>query len=413
MGAAVETGVIIKPTGMDAAALAKWKQENPVAIEATVTLGSLYDNPEDALSDQLADFFDENGQQLPITMVGADQLSSDMMVVLTGDGRKNIIITASYGDYETEELLEKVSDTGRTAVGDLLAIPQMDSSGIARIKNAIDYIYRRLNTGFYPNTSALEGNLERNFDTKTLGEISAFVADIYARLEAGGEVTQDEIDALNTVLELMDALSQLNEKEGTDLGAEIMESIRQEMEKTGWEGAAQDISGALKGALEKHLGADAMGPVGKSGMDALARSILANKDPVIAAARQIGRQVAAAINGGMTGTGAGAAPSGAAAASAGNFMGRAGAAMMESIGMGALAEAPRQARVIASAARYLSTAAGQAVMTGAPSYSRVYNNSSTVNMTGNTFQVRSEADLQELAYRIAAINRRRQKGCGA
>ena len=87
--------------------------------------------------------------------------------------------------------------------------------------------------------------------------------------------------------------------------------------------------------------------------------------------------------------------------------------MMESIGMGALAEAPRQARVIASAARYLSTAAGQAVMTGAPSYSRVYNQSSTVNMTGNTFQVRSEADIQQLAYQIAAINRRRQKGCGA
>lgn len=86
---------------------------------------------------------------------------------------------------------------------------------------------------------------------------------------------------------------------------------------------------------------------------------------------------------------------------------------MKGWGQGLLLESKEQAKVVTNAARYLTDAAKTSSVAYASSDNRrTYNQSSNVTLTGNTFQVRDDKDIQALAIEIAALTRRQHQAQG-
>ena len=53
-----------------------------------------------------------------------------------------------------------------------------------------------------------------------------------------------------------------------------------------------------------------------------------------------------------------------------------------------------------------------AIAFGSTDNRKTYNNTSSVNLTGNNFYVRDEQDIRSLAVEIATLTRRQQRGRG-
>ena len=86
---------------------------------------------------------------------------------------------------------------------------------------------------------------------------------------------------------------------------------------------------------------------------------------------------------------------------------------MKGWGQGVLKESRAQAKVVSNAARYLTdTAKTSSIAYASQDNRRTYNQSSAVNLTGNTFQIRDDKDVQSLAIEIAALTRRQHLGQG-
>ena len=82
-------------------------------------------------------------------------------------------------------------------------------------------------------------------------------------------------------------------------------------------------------------------------------------------------------------------------------------------GEGILEESKVQAKIVKNAARYLTGEAQEgAIAFGSTDNRKTYNNTSSVNLTGNNFYVRDEQDIRSLAVEIATLTRRQQRGRG-
>ena len=403
---------ILKPTKMDEAALAAWKENNPIEVDATVRLSNIYADPSEALADETARFFDENGVEIKVEDIKASDLTRGMLVLLTEaeDGKiyRNIIITA-VGNFRPGELLDVLEEgqEGFTDVGEMLTGTNFDLSVLKRVESALIRIKEITGDGFFDmlfgyTPKLFQKSLDYDFNSDNIEELGRFIADVYKRLTEGGEVTQEEIDALNTITELLAGL------EATGTGTNIITGIQAEMEEAGWTGTADIIDDALKDALDEYVD---LRSEGAAAMDEYAAGMLGNKDAPINVAALIGQQVAAAINPFSASTPAGDTQP-ATVASAASFMGKLGQNMMKSISLGALKAATEQARIIGNAARYISTAAASGILAGGGGGMNTYNQQQTVSVSGNTFMVQSQQDIHQLAYEIAAIMNRRQKGYG-
>lgn len=419
-GAYIETGIVMRPTGMDAAALEAWQRNNPVEITAQVTLGSVYDNPEDAVNDQAARFFDSQGVQIVAQYVPADKLTEDTLVLLTESANgvitRNIIVNVKQpGEYDPGEMLDELKDPGE--VDGLLAVNngRMDDT-MSKLKRAIGMVQdfnAAVEKGgihkLFTNTDPAAANqaMLGTLDEGRVGQLAEYVADLYARLQQGKEITEEEREALGSIVTLLTELGKAG------YGAYIITGIQAEMEAVGWEGTAETLAGDLQKMLEQDIGDKAMGAVGRDAMQALAASITNNSGPAIRAAQRVGQQIAAALNPTRPGS-TSLSPGGTNGnASVSSVMGRAGAAMMESVTMGALKAVPEQSRILNNAARYLTVSAGRAVTSAGAAARNTYHNEQTVSVTGNTFSIRSDQDIQALAYEITSLMRRRQRGYGA
>ena len=95
------------------------------------------------------------------------------------------------------------------------------------------------------------------------------------------------------------------------------------------------------------------------------------------------------------------------------FRDEVGSMTMKGFGQGVLQESRVQARIVKNAARYLTNEAKEAAVAyGTTDNRKTYNNTSSVNLTGNNFYVRDEQDIRSLAIEIAALTKRQQRGKG-
>ena len=90
-----------------------------------------------------------------------------------------------------------------------------------------------------------------------------------------------------------------------------------------------------------------------------------------------------------------------------------GVMTMKGMGKGVTEEAKRQARVMANATRYLTGEAKEGAIGLTQTDNRkTYNQTSSVNLSGNNFYIRDETDIRSLAVEIATLTKRQQHGKG-
>jgi len=95
------------------------------------------------------------------------------------------------------------------------------------------------------------------------------------------------------------------------------------------------------------------------------------------------------------------------------FRDEVGSMTMKGFGEGILQESKVQARTIRNAARYLTDEAKEgSIAFGSTDNRKTYNNTSSVNLSGNNFYIRDEQDIRSLAVEIATLTRRQQRGRG-
>ena len=167
-------------------------------------------------------------------------------------------------------------------------------------------------------------------------------------------------------------------------------------------GTGSMISGNVKSAISSSLTATSLKFIGTNAMAGLKAGINAGRSGVVSAMQSAAR---AAVN---------AAKKALKIASPSKvFRDEVGSMTMKGFGEGVLKESRVQARIVKNAARYLTGEAKEgAVAFGSTDNRKTYNNSSSVNLSGNNFYIRDEQDIRSLAIEIATLTKRQQRGRG-
>lgn len=162
------------------------------------------------------------------------------------------------------------------------------------------------------------------------------------------------------------------------------------------------ISGNVKTALSNSLTAASLKSIGTNAMAGLKAGINAGRSGVISAMQSAAR---AAVN---------AAKKELKIASPSRvFRDEVGSMTMKGFAEGVLQESRVQAHIVKNAARYLTGEAKEGTVAfGSTDNRKTYNNTSSVNLSGNNFYVRDEQDIRSLAIEIATLTRRQQRGRG-
>ena len=96
------------------------------------------------------------------------------------------------------------------------------------------------------------------------------------------------------------------------------------------------------------------------------------------------------------------------------FRDEVGLMAMKGMGEGFLEGQQEQAKIIRNAARYLTEEAQGGIVAGNTHNDnrQTIRQDSSVNLTGNSFYVRSDQDIHDLAVEIATLTRTQQRGRG-
>ena len=167
-------------------------------------------------------------------------------------------------------------------------------------------------------------------------------------------------------------------------------------------GAATTVSANVKNAVSRSLTATSLKSIGTNAMAGLKAGINAGRSGVVSAMQSAAR---AAVN---------AAKKELKIASPSRvFRDEVGSMTMKGFGEGVLQESRVQARTIRNAARFLTGEAKEgAIAFGNNDNRKTYNQTSSVNLSGNNFYMRDEQDIRSLAIEIATLTKRQQRGRG-
>ncbi len=167
-------------------------------------------------------------------------------------------------------------------------------------------------------------------------------------------------------------------------------------------GAGTTVSANVKNAVSRSLTATSLKSIGTNAMAGLKAGINAGRSGVVSAMQSAAR---AAVN---------AAKKELKIASPSRvFRDEIGSMTMKGFGEGVLQESRVQARTIRNAARFLTGEAKEgAIAFGNNDNRKTYNQTSSVNLSGNNFYVRDEQDIRSLAIEIATLTKRQQRGRG-
>lgn len=166
--------------------------------------------------------------------------------------------------------------------------------------------------------------------------------------------------------------------------------------------AGTTVSSNTKSAVSASLNTATLRPVGVNAMAGLRAGIVAGTAGVVAAMRSAARSAVNAAKSELKIN----SPSKV-------FEDEVGVMTMKGMGKGITEEAKRQAKVMANAARFLTGEAKDGAIGFSQNDNRkTYNQTSSVNLSGNNFYVRDETDIRSLAVEIATLTKRQQHGKG-
>lgn len=191
---------------------------------------------------------------------------------------------------------------------------------------------------------------------------------------------------------------------GELLGHEIAAGIDVGQSAYGWDESAQatanSILDALETAMDAHSPARKYIPVGENIAAGVAEGIKSGTGKVTEAITALAAAAVAAAKEALE-----------IASPSRVFRDEVGAMAMRGFGEGVISQTAQQALIIRNAARYLTDSAQGAAVVPPASVSN-YNYADTVQITGNSFNIRDEQDIDALAREIAQYTRRQRFGRG-
>ena len=488
-------------SGYDLLAYRRWLRNNKVEVEGVVRLSEVYEDPSSVLGESGVKYW-KDGEEIPVTAVTSDMLRPEDVAILDKDGTMHILLTteitgAPEAIAEMREQVAEVDQLGMTAIGTALTgiMPKslMDyiDSAMQRIKNAkgdLDQWYNFIYGGNEGIMQTLNQSMINDFDPENVAQLSTYVSEVVTAIQNGQEVSQEDIDNLNKILQFVQDLDSVG------VGQNVTEGIAEGMTAAGWDTSAETLAinletainsaliinspsermkpageyvaagvGAgmggydfstdaatlatnLESAISAALTAESLTPSGTGAMAGLAGALTAydmsgagttvsanvknavSNSLTATSLKSIGTNamagLKAGINAGRSGVVSAMQSAARAAVNAAKkelkiaspskvFRDEVGSMTMKGFGEGVLKESRVQARIVKNAARYLTGEAKEgAVAFGTTDNRKTYNQTSSVNLSGNNFYVRDEQDIRSLAIEIATLTKRQQRGRG-
>ena len=185
-------------------------------------------------------------------------------------------------------------------------------------------------------------------------------------------------------------------------GTSAAEGLASGMTGFSMRGTGSAIAATVRSAIAANLTGTTLRSVGVNAMSGLTAGINAGRSGVISAMRSAASAAVSAAKSELKIK----SPSGV-------FRDEVGRMSMKGFGQGVLLESKKQAKVIQNAARFLTGEAKTgSISTTSNDNRKTYNQSSSVNLSGNNFYIRDEQDIRSLAVEIASLTRRQQRGKG-
>ena len=374
---------------------------------------------------------------------------------------------------DTVDYLRGKVDEFREA-GDWSTVGQMEME-VGATLGEIDAQLRNLNDQDIANIGQEAAQLmaalsSGNLDPAQMESYAAELQKIYDLLAVadevmgeGNPVTQGIADAMSaydwqgdatTIMEsIKGALDAVMPQVGNDASAGVGQGLGQYDFSGDTAAAAANLEGAYRGSLQSQSPAQRMVPLGNDVsagvgqgmtqysfagdsattasnlMSALSAALAAQAVTAASSARSIGTAITSGITAGIRSgqsaviqaavTAARSALSAAKAALAihspsGVFREEVGLMAMKGMGQGFLDGQEEQAKIIRNAARYLTEEAQGGIVAGNTHNDnrQTFHQQSSVNLTGNSFYIRSDQDIHDLAVEIATLTRTQQRGRG-
>ena len=456
-------------SGYDLLEYRRWLKNNKVEVEGIVRLSEAYEDPSGVLGESGVKFW-KNGEEIPVTAVSTDMLKPEDVAILDKDGTMHVLITADVTGApeaiaEMREQVAEVDQLGLTALGKAAGIMPTSLMGfIDAAERRIEDAKRR--TGQWWNfifggdegiKRTLDQSMQSDFNADRVAELSTYVAEVVAAIKNGEEVSQEDIDNVNKILQFVKDL------DAAGVGGNVTAGIAEGMTEAGWDTTAETVATNLETALNSafiiNSPSERMKPTGEyvaagigAGLSSYdfstdATSLVTALQTAVAAAlgentlqstiaaafpegtlKKIGVNAMAGLKAGITAGRFGVISAMQAAALAAVnaakralkiaspskvFRDEVGSMTMKGFGEGILQESKVQARTIRNAARYLTDEAKEgSIAFGSTDNRKTYNNTSSVNLSGNNFYIRDEQDIRSLAVEIATLTRRQQRGRG-
>ena len=452
-----KTRVVI--TGYDYLAYNELNQNPDLELEVPVRLGELDEGEfKEKLSAGQVKYW-QNGVEVPVDMVPENAITPDTVATLDADGTMHVLITPEItGTKEAVDairpLVDEVDQLGVTTAG--LAIGLLPATTMDQVNGILDRLesYNRTKdlggwdkfwAGFGGETtdlSQIESVLKLNFDAESVAQLSAYVGELVAAIQQGGEISEEDLANLQAISEMLNGLDTYG------IGAHVKEGVAQGMTEAGWATDAETVAANLETALNSALGIQSpstrMKPTGSNvaagvgeGMGQYsfigeAFLLAARLSSAVSAAmpasllRPAGlnamRGLTAGINAGRSGVISAMRSAARAAVNAAKselkikspsrvFEEEVGVMAMKGLGQGVLKESKAQAKVIRNAARYLTgEAKAGSIMTTSNDNRRTYNQQSSISFAGSNFYINDRQDAYALAVEIASLTRRQQRG---
>ena len=96
--------------------------------------------------------------------------------------------------------------------------------------------------------SQIESVLKLNFDAESVAQLSAYVGELVAAIQQGGEISEEDIANLQAISEMLNGLDTYG------IGTHITEGVAQGMTEAGWSSDAETVAANLEAALNSALG---------------------------------------------------------------------------------------------------------------------------------------------------------------
>ena len=272
---------VITISGYDLTAYRQFLADNPIEVEGVLRLSEVYQNPEDALKAENVTFW-QNGVEIPASLVPKELLTPDKVAVLDEDGTMHILITPKIegtaesvsaagekldASFVTTSVFGKTSQHDWGALNGLLGGSLIDwmHSFTAELKAFDNYKGSWVTLWGLLDNNTLNGidkRLNEQFSADNIAGLQTFVSEMVTAIQNGAEVSEEDLQKLQTIVDFLSAL------ELADVGENITAGIGDAMTAAGWDADAESVAGNLEAALNAafviHSPSQRVRPIGEN-----------------------------------------------------------------------------------------------------------------------------------------------------